>query len=897
MPVRLIDKLARMAATVAIAAVLSLLTWPTATIANDKNGEKPDYKPFAEVVEGYDLIDGFFPLYYNKKTDNLLAVIPSAMVGPDFLIADSVVAGGRLTGYQFGHSLVHWEELNKKLLLVQPESRHFRNDSTMKDVIDRTYSDSVLLSTAIVTKRGKDPVIDLDQVFKHDRSGLSGYFGGAVDPSLSRWAETKCFPDNVELSVEAVYKTKKGYGKRATVHYSISKLPKTDYKPREADDRIGYFLTARKDWGSDYESKTLFKRYIHRWHLRKSDPSEDISDVHPDDQIVFYIEKTVPVKYRRYIREGILLWNKAFEKAGLRNVMQVRQQTDTNEFANLDPEDVRYNFFRWIVTGDSFAMGPSRANPLTGQIFDADIVMDDSLVRAWHARYDQMIGKGPNTPEDPSLKTFLDKHPEWDYRSMEDRLMPLACQGCQELHDWEPDIMKSLQDKFPQGTLCSFANQMTHEMALGAAICNVAVPELERDDFVGQWIKLIACHEVGHTLGLRHNFKASAWKSLDEILANEDPNVPTVASVMDYTPAVYNLDRSQRKVYINQMVGPYDELAIAYGYGIPKNGEKEADMLTKICGQISESGLDYATDQDRSFIAPDPLVNVYDHGDDPVAWARYRMGLMEELRKDMVNWAVESGESYDQLRRSLEMILFEYSRVIQYAARVVGGQYFHRDHKGDPNERPAVEIVPVERQRAALDFLASKVFSGESFDFPPELLNRLAPGRWHHWDSESSDSVQEFPIHDRVAAIQYWALFHLTNPFTIARVHDAELKVPNDQDAFTVGELLGKTTKAIWSEAEQQSVPIESTDRRPLISSVRRNLQRKHLQLLTRIVLSQPGNLVPADAVSIARMVMSELHEKLQAMASNEKIDDASRAHLVDSAARIGKALEAGYDL
>src|SRR5262249_30573793 len=98
-------------------------------------------------------------------------------------------------------------------------------------------------------------------------------------------------------------------------------------------------------------------------------------------KIVFWIEKSVPDEYRAYVREGILEWNKAFEKIGFRDAIEVRQQ----ENEDFDPEDINYNTFRWIANDGGYAMGPSRCNPLTGEIFDADMVFDASMVRFYRA--------------------------------------------------------------------------------------------------------------------------------------------------------------------------------------------------------------------------------------------------------------------------------------------------------------------------------------------------------------------------------------------------------------------------------------------------------------------------------------------------------------------------------
>src|SRR5262249_15337399 len=100
----------------------------------------------------------------------------------------------------------------------------------------------------------------------------------------------------------------------------------------------------------------------------------------PKKSIKFYIEKTVPHEYRAAVQEGILEWNKAFEKIGFRNAIEVVQQRDDEDW---DPEDMNYNTLRWITTDSAFAMGPSRANPFTGEILDADIIFDADMVRYW----------------------------------------------------------------------------------------------------------------------------------------------------------------------------------------------------------------------------------------------------------------------------------------------------------------------------------------------------------------------------------------------------------------------------------------------------------------------------------------------------------------------------------
>src|SRR5262249_13586705 len=134
--------------------------------------------------------------------------------------------------------------------------------------------------------------------------------------------------------------------------------------------------------------------YVNRWRLEPADPidpknPEKLSD--PKKKIVFWIEKSVPTQYRAAVREGILEWNKAFEKIGFRDAIEVRQQ-ENEEF---DPEDIHYNTSRWLATARGSARGPARATPLTGEIMAADIIFDPSMARQWKQDYNRQRGNSP----------------------------------------------------------------------------------------------------------------------------------------------------------------------------------------------------------------------------------------------------------------------------------------------------------------------------------------------------------------------------------------------------------------------------------------------------------------------------------------------------------------------
>ncbi|HNQ23528.1 MAG TPA: zinc-dependent metalloprotease [Phycisphaerae bacterium] len=885
--------------------LLAAFALPAAAVWADE----PEFPKFEEVTKDTKVKEGFLTLYHHEKDDRLLARVPKGLLRQNFLVASSIARGPFFAGWQWNDAAVYFDRVGKKLVLMEADPRYKKGTgSPVDDVISRSYPDNIIRAVPIRTEIDGDPVIDLGDLFKQDLIGAGGIFGGSLDANLSRYGAVKNFPNNTEISVDAAMMQGPS-GQIVGLHYSLSRLPQDNgYTPREADPRVGYFLTAVRDWSSPHEADTTFKRYIHRWHLRKAEPEAKVSDVLPQDQIVFYIEKTVPVKFRHYVREGILEWNNAFEAAGLRNAIKVIQQSDSDEQTkDLDPEDVRYNFFRWIVTGQAFAMGPSRANPFTGQILDADIIFDDSFVRSLQLQHDVLGPRATASFTDFAVEDLLAHHPEWDFT-------PAALIAPEPTPPTPLELYRAQHGaccgQHGHSSMCEIGLGGARELALAALTAAQAGAGGLTEEFIGQAIKETVTHEVGHTLGLRHNFKASSWLPLEEIKSvRSDRPSATSASVMDYNAYVFAATPEAQGLYVSPLLGPYDLWAIDYGYRTftPEPGNEaapksEADMLKAIAARSAEPGLDYATDEDTSNLYPDPTVNRWDMGKNPVDFAKDRIGLAERLWKDGLEWAVEDGKSYQAARRAFSFLLGQYSFGAQTAGRLVGGQYLNRDHKGTPNARPPIVVVPAAEQREALRFVADTVLSAKSFQFPPELLNRLAAGRWLHWDSDAADSELDFDLHRRVLAIQMGALFQVLNPVTVNRVYDAELKVPATEDAFGVPELFGTLTQAIWSELEtgaQAPAGTAYTNRAPLIPSFRRNLQREYLQRLIELVVSPRGTGVHPDVHALGRLTIKELEQRIGQTLdkTGPQLDAYSRAHLVDSRQRINKALEAKYTI
>jgi len=889
-------------------AVTPLLVFALAVpaFAGDKKKEakkpekKPDFPPFKKAMEDYAAVPNYagqetplLKLWYNKKTDSLRAAIPGSMIGNKFIVAASMSGGPAATGFQLDHFLAYFEKMDKDLVLMRVDPRYKNGGSKpIADVVKRSYgSDDILGKIRIITMDGGNPVISLDQLFKADFSGLSGMGMGGVNADLSKWTKYKVFKENAEFTVDQAFMGR-GAGKRMLMSYSVSTIPDSakNYKPRKADDRIGYFMTTRLDWQKGYDQDTLFDRYINRWHLEKRDPSLKLSA--PKNPIVWYIEKTVPVQYRRWVKEGILEWNKAFEKCGYLDAIEVVQQEDYDpRTKDLDPEDVRYNFFRWIVTGRGFAMGPSRAHPLTGQIFDADIVMDDAMVRVYLNRYDMLTGDEKAWQAyDPFTQAFHKAFPRYQHTSPRQLLLPNVKLKESPEEVFYNNLMKRM---YKQGKpMCECASGMASQLQFAAAALEAKGVGRNMDEFIGQLVKEVVMHEVGHCLGLRHNFKASTWLPMEEILASTNENEATCGSVMDYNPPLIAPRGKDQGSFAPRTIGPYDYWAIEYGYRpVEEPYKNEDDMLGKIAGRSGEPGLQYATDEDVfGSISPDPYANRFDMGKDIMAFAESQIKLAESLISDMADWAVEDGESYSKLRKVFQRVMGQRAAATSYVARMPGGLDVSRSHKGDKDAKSPMVPVPADKQRAALEFVCDNVFAEDAYEIDPKLLNHLAAGRYWHWNSDEFDFFVDFNIHDFVASSQNRCLMQMMDPFTIGRIHDNQVKFTGD-DIYTLGEHIMGLTDAIWSELDDDGR--KGTKTKPFINSYRRNLQRSHVDELTNLVLSEPGTTMPADANAVARLALNELSNKLGKALDSATLDLNSKAHLMDVKTRIDKALKA----
>ncbi len=399
-------------------------------------------------------------------------------------------------------------------------------------------------------------------------------------------------------------------------------------------------------------------------------------------------------------------------------------------------------------------------------------------------------------------------------------------------------------------------------------------------------------HEVGHTLGLRHNFKASTLLSIDEMNdTSKTRDVGLSASVMDYNPANLMPKNMTQGDYFSTTIGPYDVWAIEYGYKTLSGGtEGEVAELKKIAARCAEPALAYATDEDTRGIDPDPLSNRFDMSKDPIAYAKIRAQLISEQWPKVLDETAKSGDGYQKVRQVFGVLLSNHGRAMYFVSRFVGGLYVNRAHKGDANGQAPFVVVDAGKQREALSLLEEQVFSDKPFQFPPQLYNYLAATRWDHWGTEVPLRT-DYPVHEVISMWQSRILQQLLSPLTLERLHDSELYVPADQDALTTAELLNRLTKSIFAELDKLPDG-EHTNRKPAISSLRRNLQRVYLKRLSQLAMGNSG--APQDCQTVAYSELTGLEGRItNLLKGNPSLDAYSKAHLEETASRARKVIDA----
>ncbi|QFS42585.1 zinc-dependent metalloprotease [Nostoc sphaeroides] len=852
---------------------------------------KEDFCQSNEIVKRIDKLEGLFTVYCSDDSGKVYLEIKPEQLNKDYLAIVTLESGlgerGIYSGLPISDFVFYFQRIKNRLHFVVRNVKFRAESRPEQRSLARSFSDSVLYSVEIVTidPDSKNMLISLDELLMQDFPGLTPILKDSLqadyhlDASKSYFGDVNSFPENVEIDSIYGFSSPEGANlvtvpdSRALtlkVHYSFSQLKEnTGYIPRLADDRVGYFITAFQDF-SNNNAHESFVRYINRWHLEPLDSNAPLSP--PKKPIVFWIENAVPLEYRDAIREGVLMWNKAFEKAGFKNAIEVQQMPDD---ADWQPADVHYNTIRWFNSLDAgFARGPVRVNPLTGEILDADIIVDANMVRSIQQEYHTLM---------EANSSFTDGH-----------FSQLGKNPCPGNSSGTPKDFKAFSEQHLADNDLCYSMESSSQAAMGALVLSIlpnTTPSSETmKKYVHQYLRSLIAHEVGHTLGLRHNFHGSTMLAPEELNNTEITRTKgLVGSVMDYLPVNIAPQGVKQGDYFPGVVGPYDEWAIEYGYkrspSVAVEGiipESEKSFLEQIALVSPQPELSYATDEDIWDI--NPLANVWDMSSDVLLYSQWQMDNARFMWQRLGKGYLSIGESYSNLRVSFNRVLKYYFRNASLLSKYIGGQSFRRLHA---SEDASWTFVPVSllKQRQALTKLQEYVFAENAFSFSPQLLNQLAPSRWEHWGSSVPNNRLDYPIHDRILGFQSAVLRSLLDSDRLNRLQDIELKT-QPGEALSIPELFDTLQTGIWTEVLTPGEP------KP-ISSIRRSLQREYLNILLEMMLGTTDT--PEDGRTLAWYKLRQLQKAIDVRLKqlSESLDIYTLAHLEASGDRIAKALNA----
>lgn len=376
-------------------------------------------KPFDKVITAEAKTqEGLFRVHSLKN--KLYFEIPKPLLEQPLLMvanATAVPAGQEHVGRALHQDVLRFVlHQNRVLLQLVSHSAVAAPGNVLADAVRQSQRDAILAVFPVeaFAKSGA-PVIEVTRLFNTEVGDFSAraMVRGNLDSSRSYVEKTKVFPGSVRVDavqtynvmpmpvptlpgVPVVAQMQPARSASLNVAFSIVELPKEPMRPRLMDDRVGFFSVGRTDFGEGLQEARR-ERVITRWRLDKKDPAAALSE--PVKPIVWYIDKATPTALVPYVKKGIEAWNTAFEAAGFKNAVQARPYPSAEEDPEFDPEDVRYSVIRWVPSPIANAYGPHLADPRSGEILNANIVMFHNIVQLQRDWYVTQVG-----PLDPRAR-------------------------------------------------------------------------------------------------------------------------------------------------------------------------------------------------------------------------------------------------------------------------------------------------------------------------------------------------------------------------------------------------------------------------------------------------------------------------------------------------------------
>jgi Met-zincin/Domain of unknown function (DUF5117)/Domain of unknown function (DUF5118) len=775
--------------------------------------KKGDIQPYNKVITNDAKTDnGLFKVH--SIEDKFYYEIPDSLLDREMLMVTRIAktaSGIGFGGEKQNEQVLRWQKKDKKIVLRVVSHAIVAADSLPihEAVVNSNFEP--VLHTFPIQAIGKDStttVIDVTDLFDKDVKALGlpdyrrkQYKVTRLESDKSFIESVKSYPQNIEARHVKTYAAGDPPSNSSTgtisveINNSMILLPEVPMKKRFYDERVGWFTAGQVDYGLDNQ-KSETVRFLRRWRLEVKD--EDIEKfkrgelVEPKKQIVYYIDPATPMKWRKYLKEGVNDWNVAFEQAGFKNAIIAKDPPTKEEDPEWSPEDARYSVIRYFASPIQNAYGPHVADPRSGEILESDI-------------------------------------------------------------GWYHNVMSLLQGWYFVQT---------------AAINPEAQMVGFKDEVMGELVKFVSSHEVGHTLGLPHNMGSSSAYKVDDLRNAEfTKKYGTAPSIMDYARFNYVAQPEDKGVALMPNIGVYDKHAIKWGYRPILDAKTAKDEKETLDQWI----LDHADDPMYRFGQQngiDPSAQTEDLGDDAIEASDYGIKNLKRIVPNLIKWTTKEGETYDDLETMYGHVVSQFNRYMGHVTTNIGGVY--KFSKTADQEGDVFVNVDKEHQKNCLTFLNEQLFETPEWLIDKDIIART-----------------EFNgVTERIRGIQERTLNNILELTRMMRMIDNETL--NGSNAYTLMSMMIDLRNGIWSELSRGRA----------IDAYRRNLQRAHVERLAELMKSENVNgrrgRVTVKQSDIIPVVRGELN-RIQRMAQNaigNAPNTISRYHLQDIVDRIDAVLE-----
>lgn len=836
--------------------------------------KKPEKPSIDDKIKSSQKIEGLFTLYQDTANAGLQLYVSKDQLDKDF-IYQSFSMGGP-TALFLNQNMIRdtWlfsiRKNHDKIEFLRKNTAFYYDPSNpVSKAANADVAEAIFHSEKVAAHDSAGYLIPIDGLFLSNKldavkpimpPGIppTAVFNlGNFNQAKSSYDTVRSFPKNTDILVSLAFDNPtpmNSGGKDITdaryvnvkMQHSFLEVPQNSYRPRRDDPRVGYFGAQVDDLTS--VAPTPYKDFISRWHLEKKNPNAKLSE--PVEPIVFWIENTTPYEYRDIVREAGEKWNEAFEAAGFKNAVVMKQMPDD---ADWDPADIDYNVIRWKSSSSPSygAIGPSFFNPLTGQILGADITVE------WKS--------GAGTP-------------------VMDDLFNGAAIALTSL-PWEnpaqaiaPQVEYIHHSQMNRMAVCNVANELSMQFQTGLAVVETMDAELGESkkaetvrEMHKQFLYYLIMHEMGHTLGLNHNMRASQMLSPEQLNDTKiTRKIGAQGSVMDYPAINVSRDRKKQGDYYTTKAGPYDIWAIEFGY-TPFAPAEEEKGLNKILSKSTDPQLAFGNDADDMRSpgkAIDPRVNVNDNSNDMMAYGEERFLLVNDMMPKLRERFAKSGHSYQELLQRYSQLNSQRFSMAAAISRYVGGVYVERSFVGQATEGQPYTPVPLDLQKKAMTLLGQYIFAPEAFEGDFSLFPYLQPQRRGF---NFFSGTEDYKPQNTFRSLQVSTLSHILHPTTLTRISNSSLY----GNTYSVAEVMQDLTANIFDADISGSVNL-----------VRQNLQTDYVAALSGILEAKVGYDYASKAAALS--TLTDLKTKLGGAVGN---DAQTAAHRKNLAFMIDKAL------